>query len=164
MPSRVLLLRSLFFTIVVPGAVTVWLPFAFILSSSTIAGVSWTPLADASALLISIGAGVMLWCIWDFMVEGRGTLAPLDPPRLLVRNGLYRYVRNPMYTGVLLVLLGEAGLFRLFALLIYAAVWFVTISLVVVFSEEPGLRRRFDGPYDDYCRTAGRWWPRRRGE
>ena len=157
-----LLLRSVLFTIVVPGAVVVWLPFAFILSSATIAGIRWTPATYAAALLISIGAVVMLWCIGDFMIAGRGTLAPVDPPSLLVRNGLYRYVRNPMYCGVLLVLLGEVALFRSLALLMYTAVWFLVINLVIVFSEEPALRRRFDGSYEDYCRSVGRWWPRLR--
>ena len=157
-----LLLRSLLFTIVVPGAVVLWLPFAFILSSATIARIAWTPVGYAAVLLISIGAAVMLWCIGDFMIAGLGTLAPIDPPTLLVRNGLYRYVRNPMYSGVLLVLLGEVALFRSLALLTYTAAWFVVINFVVVFSEEPTLRRRFDGSYEDYCRSVGRWWPRRR--
>jgi protein-S-isoprenylcysteine O-methyltransferase Ste14 len=160
MPRRMLLLRSLFFAIVVPGAVVVWLPFALILPPSSIAGITWTPAAYAAAIFISTGAAVLFWCIGDFIVEGRGTLAPIDPPTRLVRNGLYQYVRNPMYGGVLLVLLGEAALFRSLSLLTYTAVWLSFINLVVVFSEEPALRRRFDGPYDDYCRSARRWWPR----
>ena len=108
-----LLLRSLFFAIVVPGAVVVWLPLAFILSPSSIAGITWTPAAYAALMFISAGAAVLLWCIGDFIIEGRGTLAPIDPPTRLVRNGLYRYVRNPMYGGVLLRVHGSRNLLEI---------------------------------------------------
>lgn len=155
-----LFLRSLFFTILVPGAVVVWLPFSFILSPSAIEGIEWGPAAFGALAVIAAGAAVLLWCIGDFMIEGLGTLAPVDPPTRLVRNGLYRYLRNPMYAGVLLVLLGEAALFRSRDMLSYSAVWFVVINLFVMLYEEPALRARFDGPYEEYCQRVGRWWPR----
>ncbi len=155
-----LLLRSVVFTILVPGAVVVWLPFAFILPSSAISGLTWTPAAYGGLFLMSIGGAVMLWCIGDFMIAGGGTLAPFDPPTLLVGNGLYRYLRNPMYGGVLLVLLGEAAVFRSSGMLTYTGVWFVIINLVVVLYEEPTLRRRFGASYDRYCESVDRWWPR----
>lgn len=159
--NRTLLLRSLLFTVAVPGAVVAWLPLAFILPPSPLATITWTPAAYAALLLLCVGIAVLLWCIVDFMVVGRGTLAPVDPPALLVHNGLYRYVRNPMYLGALLVLLGEVALFRSAPLLTYTVVWFAFVNLFVMFVEEPGLRRRFDGAYDEYCRRVGRWWPRR---
>ena len=107
------------------------------------------------------GAAVLLRCIWEFMVTGRGTLAPVDPPTQLVVRGLYRYVRNPMYLGAFTMLLGEAALFKSLALLEYAVAWFIIINLIVLFREEPVLRRRFGESYDRYVRSVHRWLPTR---
>jgi protein-S-isoprenylcysteine O-methyltransferase Ste14 len=90
---------------------------------------------------------------------GRGTLAPFDPPERLVVRGLYRYMRNPMYVGVLIMLLGEALFFESLALLWYAVIWFGVINVVVVAYEEPTLRGDFGESYDLYCRTVHRWVP-----
>src|SRR5260370_317651 len=65
-----------------------------------------------AAPLFLVGASVYFWCLWDFAVAGRGTPAPIDPPKQLVVRGLYRSVRNPMYLGVLLVVAGWVELFR----------------------------------------------------
>jgi protein-S-isoprenylcysteine O-methyltransferase Ste14 len=76
-------------------------------------------------------------------------------------TSLYRYVRNPMYLGALLVLLGEAVFFRSMSGLLYALGWFALIHLVVQFYEEPYLRRRFGGDYECYTRAVDRWLPGR---
>jgi protein-S-isoprenylcysteine O-methyltransferase Ste14 len=155
-----LLLKSIFFTVLLPGTVTVVVPY-FILtgrSEGEIGGV-WHGLG---LFPIVIGAGILLRCIWEFAVLGRGTLAPVDPPKELVVRGLYRYVRNPMYVAVLSVLLGEALFFGSNALLIYAAGFFVTTHLFVLLYEEPVLRRKFGESYQRYCRTVNRWLPRKR--
>jgi protein-S-isoprenylcysteine O-methyltransferase Ste14 len=89
-------------------------------------------------------------CIWEFARRGRGTLAPVDPPRTLVVQDLYRYVRNPMYLSVTMIVLGEALLTGSRVLLEYGY-------------EEPTLRRRFGPAYDRYRATVGRWVPRRPG-
>jgi protein-S-isoprenylcysteine O-methyltransferase Ste14 len=102
-------------------------------------------------------------CIWEFARRGRGTLAPVDPPRTLVVQGLYRYVRNPMYLSVTMIVLGEALLTGSRALLAYWAVWFLAANLFVIGYEEPTLRRRFGPAYDRYRATVGRWVPRRPG-
>jgi len=94
-------------------------------------------------------------------VTGRGTLAPVDPPTRLVVRGPYRYVRNPMYLGVLCILTGEAWLFASSALLIYAAAVLACFYSFVVLYEEPALRRKFGESYEQYARTVHRWWPRR---
>jgi protein-S-isoprenylcysteine O-methyltransferase Ste14 len=108
---------------------------------------------------ITIGTAILLHCIWTFAIVGRGTLSSFDAPKHLVVQGLYRYVRNPMYLGVLLILLGEALLFDSMPVLEYAVGWFVLINLVVLLYEEPTLRRQFGESYDRYCRIVHRWLP-----
>jgi protein-S-isoprenylcysteine O-methyltransferase Ste14 len=116
----------------------------------------------AAIALMSIGALVMLVCVFDFAWTGRGTPAPWDPPRRLVVHGLYRWVRNPMYVGMALFLGGEALLLPMIRnemfLVIGAAAVLVNIFIMVY--EEPTLRRLFDGDYDEYCRHVRRWIPR----
>jgi protein-S-isoprenylcysteine O-methyltransferase Ste14 len=111
--------------------------------------------------LIAAGTSALLWCIWDFGRKGQGTLAPVDPPTTLVVYGLYRYVRNPMYLGALMVLAGQAILFPSSALVAYVVVWFTFVHLFVVFYEERTLRRRFGAGYERYRQTVPRWIPRR---
>jgi len=108
------------------------------------------------------GTAILLRCIRDFAVVGRGTLSPIDAPRKLVVAGLYRYVRNPMYVGVTMVLVGEVLFFKSLALLEYTVVWFGVVNLFVLFYEEPTLKRRFGESYDRYRRSVGRWIPGRR--
>lgn len=98
-------------------------------------------------------------CIWDFARVGRGTLAPVDPPRQLVVRGLYRYVRNPMYLSVTTIVLGELILTRSIALLIYWAIWFAVVNAFVIGYEEPTLRRQFGASYESYRETVPRWIP-----
>jgi protein-S-isoprenylcysteine O-methyltransferase Ste14 len=93
-------------------------------------------------------------------VSGRGTLAPIDPPRHLVRVGLYRHVRNPMYVGALLVLVGEALFFESERLGFYAAIMALVYHLFVVLYEEPRLRDLFSEEYENYRRAVPRWIPR----
>src|SRR5262249_31211454 len=102
-----LFLRSIFFTFLLPGTVTVLVPY-WITSSRRAVGFGNNPLRYLGSPLILFGVAGLLWCIWDFFSAGRGTLAPIDPPRRLVVRGLYKYVRNPMYVSVVTILLGEA--------------------------------------------------------
>jgi protein-S-isoprenylcysteine O-methyltransferase Ste14 len=111
----------------------------------------------AAALLGAIG---LVWCIVEFVRLGRGTLAPVDPPRFVVRGGLYRYVRNPMYLCVLMLVLGEALLYGSRAVATYALVVALGFHLFVVFYEEPTLRRSFGADYEAYARKVPRWIPR----
>jgi protein-S-isoprenylcysteine O-methyltransferase Ste14 len=109
---------------------------------------------------MALGTGLLLTCIWEFARSGRGTLSPVDPPRKLVVRGLYRYVRNPMYLSVTILVLGELILTRSQALLIYWIIWFAAVNLFVIFYEEPTLRRQFGEEYERYTREVGRWLPR----
>jgi len=112
--------------------------------------------------LITIGAVALLWSIWRFYSDGQGTLAPVDPPKILVVRGLYRYVRNPMYVGVLWILLGEAIWFLSELILFEAGLFLAVTHLFVKYYEEPVLRRQFGEPYERYMQSVGRWFPRKR--
>ena len=156
-----LALRSLLYAILIPGTVAVLIPYLIVSGTGAITGPR-TPLQLMSRVAMGVGAAILIWCIWDFASRGRGTLAPVDPPTKLVVRGPYRYVRNPMYLGVLLLLLGETVYFRSITLLQYSLVWFIIVNLVVVLYEEPALRRRFGDSYEQYSRSVNRWWPVRR--
>ena len=148
------LLRSLAAAALLPGTVTIFVPW-LILRRSDATVTHWSGL-----VLLALGAVILVRCIRDFAAAGRGTLAPVDPPKHLVASGLYRYVRNPMYVGVVLILAGEAWVFWSGALLLYAAAFFLVANLFIVFYEEPALQRTFGESYGDYLRTVPRWVPR----
>jgi protein-S-isoprenylcysteine O-methyltransferase Ste14 len=156
-----LTLRSLLWTLLLPGAVAGYVPWRFFgldRAAFRLAG----PLDLIALLCILAGGALLVSCIVDFAVAGRGTLSPADPPRCLVVRGLYRYVRNPMYLSVTIIVLGEALLARSQSLTIYWAFWFLYANLFVMGYEEPALRRRFGASYEDYTQRVGRWVPKRR--
>lgn len=130
------------------------------------AGVGLVPPTGALSLLaaaaIALAHAALVFLLVAFVRVGRGTQAPLDPPRELVLSGLYLWIRNPMYLLYVVIVLGEALLYRSFALLAYAiAFWSMTHIYVVAF-EERGLERRFGAAYTEYCQRVGRWFPRAR--
>jgi protein-S-isoprenylcysteine O-methyltransferase Ste14 len=108
--------------------------------------------------MIVLGTVGLLWCVRDFHVSGKGTLAPWSPPRELVVVGLYRYSRNPMYVCVLLVLLGWAVSFGSTGLFAYALAVGVAFHLRVVFGEEPWLERTHGADWRQYTRRVRRWF------
>jgi len=110
--------------------------------------------------LVAVGLVALINSFYRFVTEGRGTPAPVMPPTELVVRGLYRYVRNPMYVALLMIVTGQALLLGRFILLGYAAALWVLFHLFVVFYEEPKLRRTFGPSYDEYRATVPRWWPR----
>ncbi len=116
----------------------------------------------ATVTLFLIGALIYLWCAWDFSVKGLGTPAPIDAPKKLVLSGLYRYVRNPMYIGVVCLILAQIVLKWSREIFAYLAVVVVSFNLFVLFYEEPHLRRVFGEQYEEYCRNVPRWIPRLR--
>jgi protein-S-isoprenylcysteine O-methyltransferase Ste14 len=115
-------------------------------------------------IVVAIGAAIVLPCIWEFAWRGMGTPAPFDPPRRLVITGPYRWVRNPMYLGLGVALIGEAIVFPniTWLMLTLVAVMWLVISLFVMAYEEPTLRRLFGADYEVYCRNVRRWIPRLR--
>ena len=106
------------------------------------------------------GAVLALWCIATFIVIGRGTPAPFDPPRRLVVAGPYRLVRNPMYIGAALALGGAALFYESWALLSYCVAFVLVAHLFVVVYEEPTLVATFGAPYERYCERVQRWCPK----
>ena len=119
---------------------------------------AWVPLAVP---VLGIGIFALLWCVRDFYVSGRGTLAPWDPPKRLVIVGLYRLVRNPMYVAVLTILVGWSLLYRSWLLLAYAIVVTTAFHFRVVLYEEPWLKRQFGTDWDAYAARVSRWLPLR---
>ena len=148
------------FTVLVPGTVTVLLPFYVLDRSVPEVGVLG-PLHLVAGVALVVGAAIYVRCLWDFVCAGRGLPSPVDHPKKLVVRGLYRYVRNPMYVGVFLVLLGEVLLLRSMPLLWYSALWLAIINVVIFVYEEPYLRARFGESYEHYRKNVGRWIPGR---
>lgn len=153
------LLKTIIFTFLVPGTVTILVPYWLLSSPTAPQPMPLGVFRYFGVLPILFGAAIYFRCAWDFTFAGRGTPAPIDPPKELVVRGLYRYVRNPMYVGILSILLGEALLFASRRLFAYAAVAFVFFFLLVVLYEEPMLREKFGESYRQYCSRVPRWMP-----
>lgn len=139
-------------TIVVPGLI-LW---------RTGAELAPWPLATVGIVLIAIGLALVTWTVSLFARIGKGTLAPWDPTSRLVVVGPYRHVRNPMISGVLTVLLGEAALFGSLPLLVWFGAVFAVNAIYFPLVEEPGLRKRFGEDYEAYRAAVPRWVPRLR--
>ena len=148
-------LRSLLFLIVAPGMVAGYIPLGLLRRGPQIElGVAaWLALP-----LWLIGTTILLWSFWNFLKQGRGTPAPIDPPKELVAVGFYRYTRNPMYVGILLMLTGYFLWYGFWSLLIYAVFIFLAFNTFVAYYEEPTLRRNFGAAYEDYCKRVPRWF------
>lgn len=117
----------------------------------------------SGALLLVIGLAILLWCVRDFYVSGKGTLAPWDPPKNLVTSGLYQHVRNPMYVGVILILSGWAivtasPIVAGFALFMSTAFYFR-----VQMHEEPWAEKTFFAEWQNYKENVPRWLPQLKG-
>lgn len=106
------------------------------------------------------GGALALACITTFVTHGEGTPAPFDPPRKFVVAGPYKFVRNPMYLGGFILLLGFGLFERSPAILFFALPWILLAHLFVILYEELHLRATFGAPYDIYCRSVHRWLPR----
>jgi protein-S-isoprenylcysteine O-methyltransferase Ste14 len=112
-------------------------------------------------IVLLTGAALVLETTARFAFQGRGTPAPWAPPERFVEQGSYRFVRSPMYLGVLLLIVGQALLLGREILFAWAAVAWLIFELSLVVWEEPGLRRRFGADYEDYRRRVKRWIPTR---
>ena len=151
-----LILKNLLFTLVIPGTVAVYVPLAIAGDRAIESGIALI----LGGLIITLGAVIYAWCIWDFAVFGRGTPLPLDAPKKLVIRGLYRYSRNPMYVGVLMVIFGWAAMFGSTSLLLYALCVGTCFQLFIILYEERRLKVEFGEQYIEYCSKVGRWLPR----
>lgn len=153
-----LLLRNLLFTILQPGIVGIVIPYLILRGEERrFFPELWTVAHLLGGTMILLGASVVLICILRFATEGRGTLSPLDPTKKLVAHGLYRYSRNPMYVGMMILLFGEALFWWSPALFVYGVVVFLSFNLFIILHEEPRCRRVFGTEYDEYCARVRRW-------
>jgi protein-S-isoprenylcysteine O-methyltransferase Ste14 len=153
------LVRTVTYAALFIGLVLIYLP-ARVLSWSGIVRPATIGVPQVAGMVIgAAGAAVALWCIFTFAFIGRGTPAPFDPPRRLLIQGPYRFVRNPMYIGAGLALASAAVFYESWPLLGYAGVFFLITHIFVVWYEEPTLRRTFGPEYEAYCRQVSRWWP-----
>ena len=156
---RMLWWRTALFTLLVPGTVLVLVPGA-LLATGLGPSLNVGPARWIGLLPLAFGLGVISTCFVAFIRRGRGTPAPYDPPRELVVTGLYRFVRNPQYVGVLLVTVGEALLAESVILVGYTAFLAVAYHLFVLHYEEPTLHRLFGDAYAHYREEVPRWLPR----
>lgn len=153
-------LRSLLY-----GSLFLWLwlwvlPFQVLDLRPALRGGIW---AAVGIGVFAAGSALVVWCVMSFVTLGRGTPAPFDPPTRLVITGPYRWVRNPMYLGLFLLMLGEAVALRSLAMAVAALLVAGLAHAFVVGYEEPALERRFGGDYVAYTSRVLRWLPRRPG-
>lgn len=152
MKGRDVLGRAIIAFLVLPGIVAYVVPV--LIAPSDFGGTAWRWPGIA---LIAAGSILLLWCVRDFYLMGKGTLAPWTPPRHLVRNGLYRWSRNPMYVSVLVVILGWAVLYRSSSLLAYFGALAVAFHIRILVSEEPWLSASFGDEWTRYKEEVPRW-------
>jgi protein-S-isoprenylcysteine O-methyltransferase Ste14 len=149
--------KTLTFTVFVPGTVAGYVPWRLWRGATPVTGAEkW-----AAISIIIIGAAIYLYtAFWGFAVVGGGTPAPIAPPKILVVDGLHRFVRNPMYLGVALAIGGQAWLFHSGHVAIYMVAMLLVAHLFVLFYEEPTLHKQFGEEYDRYRASVPRWIPK----
>ena len=148
-----MLIRAVLAFLALPGMMAFVIPGAWLWSDPNARLVHpW------ALLLLAAGCATLLWCVRDFYVAGKGTLAPWAPPVQLVVVGLYRYSRNPMYLSVSTILLAWALAFGSSGLLIYALMVAIAFHLRVVFGEEPWLARTHGLQWEQYASRVPRWF------
>ena len=149
----ILFLKSLVFTLIVPGSVAVLVPY--LISKETRLYATWVSLLGI--IFISSGFAIYCWCVWDFITLGKGTPAPIDAPKHLVVKGLYHYTRNPMFVSILIIILGWIQLYASLPLLIYGVFVTLCFQMFIIFYEEPKLHQIFGDNYIGYKNTVNRW-------
>lgn len=147
-----MLARAILAFIALPGVVAFAIPIAIGTSATR-------PMhhLTVAAVVLCLGTMLLLWCVREFYVAGRGTLAPWAPPSHLVMTGPYRVSRNPMYVGVVTILIGWSVLWDSRALVIYTLVVMAAFHARVLFAEEPWAARNFGGEWEAYRARVPRW-------
>jgi protein-S-isoprenylcysteine O-methyltransferase Ste14 len=153
-------LGSFVFFVIAPGTIAGYVPWAISQGQMqpSFLGQDWIRIAGAA--LVLLGLVPLLNSFLRFALEGLGTPAPIAPPQYLVVTGFYRRVRNPMYVGVVAIVLGEALFLGDARLLLYAAAVWLAFHLFVLVYEEPTLLESFGDQYRTYRENVPRWLPR----
>ena len=154
-----LLLRNLVFTILHPGLVVGLFPY--LIAEPDIQNTFNTEFGIYHVLgfiIFLFGFIILFHCILNFAIKGKGTLSPIDPTKQLVVSGLYRFTRNPMYVGVMLMLIAECMITQSISLWVYSGIVFIAFNLFITLVEEPRLTRAFGKEYDDYKKNVRRWF------
>lgn len=151
------IVKTVLFTVFVPGTVAGYMPWRLRNDSPAISGVEpWF-----ACLLIGAGVAIYLYtAFWSFAWIGGGTPAPIAPTKTLVVRGLHQYVRNPMYIGVALIIGGQAWLFHSRPIAIYLVCFWLIAHLFVLGYEEPTLHKQFGEEYERYRAAVPRWIPK----
>lgn len=148
---------SIVFFLLAPGVVAGVIPW---LITGWEPGSTWLPAQVFGVIVVVTGIAGLIYSFVRFVVEGRGTPAPVAPTEQLVVGGLYRYVRNPMYVAVVAIIIGQVLLFGRAGLLLYGLVVGGVMAMFAKWWEEPALLRRFGESYEIYRRNVPGWWPR----
>lgn len=152
--------RHLLSILLLPFVVTVVIPTVILSSTNVTTPSENSLLVFAGGLCLFVGFCLFGWCVWLFARVGKGTLAPWDPTKNMVAVGPYQYVRNPMISGVALILIGDALLWGSVAVGVWAGVFILINHLYFLLSEEAGLEKRFGEGYRQYKANVPRWIPR----
>jgi protein-S-isoprenylcysteine O-methyltransferase Ste14 len=148
-----MLVRAIISFLILSGVFGFFIPISFA-GFTRINHVQW-----AGVPVVLSGLLLLLWCVRDFYVFGKGTLAPWDPPRKIVVVGLYRYIRNPMYACVLILVLGWGILFQSVVLWVYTGILFLAFHIRIRIYEEPWLQKTFGEEWQSYRSKVPRWLP-----
>ena len=151
------LIRALTYATLFAGFLLWFVPAEILANAGLRAPLSFGWLQALGCLVGIAGLGLVASCVFAFVTLGKGTPAPFDPPRHLVVRGPYRLIRNPMYLGAGLWVLGLAMFYQSLGLALYAAAFMAIAHGFVVLYEEPALRRTFGDEYREYCRRVRRW-------
>lgn len=153
-----LFLRNLFFTILQPGIVAVLIPWWLSgRQADEILPPAFLWFHILGLAIFTAGTVLMLICIVNFALHGKGTLSPADPTKKLVIAGPYKFSRNPMYVGVMMMLIGESIYFQSSKLGVYALIIFIAFYTFIVFFEEARLQNDFGNEYTEYRKRVRRW-------
>lgn len=149
---------------IAPSVMGFLLPYWIISTEHSQAARPWinpnNPMAVLGGIITAAGLILLVLSVRLFILIGRGTIMPWDPTRKLIVAGLYQYVRNPMILGVLILEIGAAVLFASRGVAILAVLFFLINTAYFIFSEEPGLEKRFGVEYVEYKKNVPRWIPR----
>jgi protein-S-isoprenylcysteine O-methyltransferase Ste14 len=158
--ALMVLLKSLFLFLIVALTAFVALPLLVLFFSNGFLAFQIGFYRFLGLIPLVVGAFLAFWTALSFALIGKGTPAPFDPTKNLVTIGLFNYVRNPMYLGAVLVMIGEGFLLQSSVIFLLAMTMWVFFHVFVIYYEEPDLKKRFGKEYEEYLCEVLRWLPR----